>query len=129
MVSEAQKRANAAYRKKSVKQLTMRFYPNDEDEAMYAWLKSQENTTEYLKALIRADMESRREEEEGYLLIITAIDDEREEIVKETAFSGEAEARAAYEAFDLDFFDPEHPMMWHAKTLVRGTELLEFEEQ
>ena len=131
MVSEAQKRANAAYRKKSVKQLTMRFYPNEADEEMYAWLKSQENTTEYLKALIRADMESRREEEEeeGYLLIITAIDDEREEIVKETAFSGEAEARAAYEAFDLDFFDPEHPMMWHAKTLVRGTELLEFEEQ
>lgn len=128
MVTEAQKRANAAYRKKSVKQLTMRFYPNDEDEAMYAWLKSQENTTEYLKALVRADMESRREEE-GYLLIITAIDDEREEIIEETAFSGEAEARAAYEAFDLDFFDPEHPMMWHAKTLVRGTELLEFEEQ
>lgn len=57
MVTEAQKRANAAYRKKSVKQLTMRFYPSDEDEAMYAWLKSQENTTEYLKALIRADME------------------------------------------------------------------------
>lgn len=129
MVTEAQKRANAAYRKKSVKQLTMRFYPNDEDEAMYAWLKSQENTTEYLKALVRADMESRREEEEGYLLIITATDDEREEIIEETAFSGEAEARAAYEAFDLDFFDPEHPMMWHAKTLVRGTELLEFEEQ
>lgn len=129
MVTEAQKRANAAYRKKSVKQLTMRFYPNDEDEAMYAWLKSQENTTEYLKALIRADMESRREEEEGYLLIITAIDDEREEIVEERTFSGEAEARAAYESFELDFFDPEHPMMWHAKTLVRGTELLEFEEQ
>ena len=136
MVTEAQKRANAAYRKKSVKQLTMRFYPNEADEEMYAWLKSQENTTEYLKALVRADMESRREdeeeeeeEEEGYLLIITAIDDEREEIVKETAFSDEAEARAAYEAFDLDFFDPEHPMMWHAKTLVRGTELLEFEEQ
>lgn len=124
MVTEAQKRANAAYRKKSVKQLTMRFYPNDEDEEMYAWLKSQENTTEYLKALVRADMESRREEEEGYLLIITAIDDEREEIIEETAFSAEAEARAAYEAFDL-----EHPMMWHAKTLVRGTELLDFEEQ
>ena len=56
MVTEAQKRANAAYRKKSVKQLTMRFYPSDEDEAMYAWLKSRENTTEYLKALVRADM-------------------------------------------------------------------------
>lgn len=57
MVTEAQKRANAAYRKKSVKQLTMRFYPSDEDEEMYAWLKSRENTTEYLKELVRADME------------------------------------------------------------------------
>lgn len=61
MVTEAQKRANAAYRKKSVKQLTMRFYPSDEDEVMYAWLKSQENTTEYLKALVRADMEKSAE--------------------------------------------------------------------
>lgn len=61
MVTEAQKRANAAYRKKSVKQLTMRFYPSDEDEEMYAWLKSQENTTEYLKALVRADMEKSAE--------------------------------------------------------------------
>ena len=56
MVSEAQKRAVSAYRKKSVKQLTVRFYPSEEDEAMYRWLKSQENTTEYIKSLVRNDM-------------------------------------------------------------------------
>lgn len=127
MVTEAQKRANEKYRKESVKQFAVRFYPADSD----AWehLQAQPNKAGYIKALIRADMESRREEGEGYLLIVTAIDDEHEEIVEERAFSGEAEARAAYESFELDFFDPEHPMMWHAKTLVRGTELLEFEEQ
>ncbi len=59
MVYDSQKRAVSAYRKKSVKQLTMRFYPNDADEAMYQWLKSQPNTTEYLKRLVAADMENR----------------------------------------------------------------------
>lgn len=127
MVTEAQKRAAAKYNREKMVQRVVRFSPNERD--LLAHLDAQPNKAGYLKALIRADMESRREEEEGYLLIITAIDDEREEIIEETAFSGEAEARAAYEAFDLDFFDPEHPMMWHAKTLVRGTELLEFEEQ
>lgn len=128
MATEAQRRALNNYRKKT-KSIVIRFYPNEADEKMHSWLKSKENTTEYLKGLVRADMESRREEGEGYLLIVTAIDDEHEEIVEERAFSGEAEARGAYESFELDFFDPEHPMMWHAKSLVRGTELLEFEEQ
>lgn len=59
MVYDSQKRAVSAYRKKSVKQLTMRFYPNDADDAMYQWLKSQPNTTEYLKKLVAADMENR----------------------------------------------------------------------
>ena len=57
MVYDSQKRAVSAYRKKSVKQLTIRFYPNDGDETMYQWLKSQPNTTEYLKKLVVADME------------------------------------------------------------------------
>lgn len=57
MKTDAQRRAESVYRKKSVKQLTIRFYPNDDDEAMYAWLKSKENVTEYLKALVAADME------------------------------------------------------------------------
>ena len=59
MVYDSQKRAVSAYRKKSVKQLTMRFYPNDADDVMYQWLKSQPNTTEYLKKLVAADMENR----------------------------------------------------------------------
>lgn len=56
MATEAQRRALNNYRKKT-KSVVVRFYPNDADEAMYAWLKSQENTTEYLKGLVRADME------------------------------------------------------------------------
>ena len=61
MATEAQRRATSAYRKKSVKQLTIRFYPNDEDEIMYVWLKNQGNTTEYIKSLIREDMNNERE--------------------------------------------------------------------
>lgn len=39
-MTDAQRRAHAAYRKK-VKQLTVRFYPNsEEDDALYEWLKS-----------------------------------------------------------------------------------------
>lgn len=56
MATEAQRRALNNYRKKT-KSIVVRFYPKESDEAMYAWLKSQENTTEYLKALVRADME------------------------------------------------------------------------
>ena len=49
MQTEAQRRATSNYRK-NVKQLTIRFYPNsNSDEEMYAWLKSQENTTDYIK--------------------------------------------------------------------------------
>ena len=56
MQTEAQRRATSNYRK-NVKQLTIRFYPNsDSDEEMYAWLKSQENTTDYIKKLISEDM-------------------------------------------------------------------------
>lgn len=59
MQTEAQRRAASNYRKK-VKQLTLRFYPNsDADEEMYEWLKSQDNTTDYIKKLISADMQNR----------------------------------------------------------------------
>lgn len=53
-VSEAQKRANGKYRKEKVKQVVVRFYPSDADA--YAWLKSKENVSGYLKELIRRDM-------------------------------------------------------------------------
>lgn len=60
MQTEAQRRAASNYRKK-VKQLTLRFYPNsDADEEMYEWLKSQDNTADYIKKLISADMQNRR---------------------------------------------------------------------
>lgn len=61
MTYDSQKRATAAYRKRSVKQLVIRFYPNENDENMYAWLKEQDNTTEYIKSLIRKDMHNERE--------------------------------------------------------------------
>lgn len=61
MTYDSQKRATAAYRKRSVKQLVIRFYPNDDDENMYRWLKAQNNTTEYIKSLIREDMHNERE--------------------------------------------------------------------
>ena len=56
MVTEAQRRALNNYRKKT-KSVVIRFYPNENDNAMYAWLKSQENTTAYIKKLVQADME------------------------------------------------------------------------
>ena len=54
MVSEAQKRANAKYRKESMKQVTVRFSPNEMD--VYEYLKSHDNVAGYVKALIREDM-------------------------------------------------------------------------
>lgn len=60
MATDAQRRAASAYRKKSVKQIVMRFYPSDEDAALYEWVKSHENVNEYLKSLVREDMQKRR---------------------------------------------------------------------
>ena len=60
MQTDAERRAVSSYRKKSVKQLTIRFFPNERDEAMYQWLKSQPNVTKYLKTLVAADMENAR---------------------------------------------------------------------
>ncbi len=54
-VTEAQKRAHDAYRKKSVKQIAVRFYPADADT--WDWLQAQENRQGYIRDLIRADME------------------------------------------------------------------------
>lgn len=57
MRTDAQRRAENAYRKKT-KQIIIRFYPTDNDEKLYAWLKEKDNTTEYIKQLVRADMQS-----------------------------------------------------------------------
>ena len=53
--SEAQKRANAKYRKHNVKNVTVAFYPNDKD--IFEWLDSQGGRASYIKRLIREDME------------------------------------------------------------------------
>lgn len=57
-VSDAQRRANERYRKESVRQATVRFYPTEAD--LWEWLQAQPNKAGYMKELIRRDMESRR---------------------------------------------------------------------
>lgn len=52
--SEAQKRANAKYRRK-MKQITIRFSPNELD--VYEHAQGHDNVAGYIKQLIRADME------------------------------------------------------------------------
>ena len=56
MATDAQRRAESAYRKKNVRQIVMRFWSSDEDAELYAWIKSHENVNEYLKNLVREDM-------------------------------------------------------------------------
>lgn len=60
MATEAQRRAESAYRKKSVKQIVMRFYPGEDDAELYEWIKSHRNVNEYLKSLVREDMQNSR---------------------------------------------------------------------
>lgn len=54
MVSDAQKRANEKYRRENVKQISVRFYPNEQD--IYEHVKAQENVAGYIKELIRQDL-------------------------------------------------------------------------
>ena len=54
--SEAQKRANAKYRREKVKSTTVAFYPQDSD--LWEHLGRQPNKQAYIRALIRADMEA-----------------------------------------------------------------------
>ena len=58
-LTDAQRRAQEAYRKRSVKQVAVRFYPADDE--LWAWLSAKENKAGYIKDLIRADMETMRE--------------------------------------------------------------------
>lgn len=55
MNTSAQRRAENAYQKKSVKRAVVKFYPGD--EKLYEWVKSQENMSGYFKELARRDME------------------------------------------------------------------------
>jgi hypothetical protein len=57
-LTEAQKRAQENYRKKSVKQAIVKFYPAERE--LWEWLQAQENRAGYIKELIRGDMEGGR---------------------------------------------------------------------
>ncbi|VWM08277.1 Uncharacterised protein [Collinsella intestinalis] len=61
MQTDAQRRAVSNYRKKNVRQIVMRFYPNEQDDAIYSWIKSHENVNQYLKSLILDDMKKGRQ--------------------------------------------------------------------
>lgn len=61
-LTDAQKRANERYRKASVTQKTIRFYPTEAD--ILEWAMTQPNFAGYVKGLIRADMEAHAEPSE-----------------------------------------------------------------
>lgn len=54
MATEAQKRAVAKYQKEKMRQIAIRFSPNEMD--VYEHIKSQENIAGYIKQLVRDDM-------------------------------------------------------------------------
>lgn len=56
-LTEARKRANEKYRKSHVRQFLLRFYPAD--AGLWDWLQRQPQKQEYLRQLIREDMEWR----------------------------------------------------------------------
>ena len=55
MVTEAQKRATEAYRRKCTKSVTVRFYPSESD--IFEHMERQGGRSSYIKRLIRDDME------------------------------------------------------------------------
>lgn len=59
MRTDAQRRAQNKYQKK-IKQLIIKFYPKEEDQELYEWIKSQESINAYIKGLVIQDMENRR---------------------------------------------------------------------
>ena len=56
--SEAQKRANAKYRRKHVKQVVVSFYPKETD--VFKYLQTKGNKSGYIKDLIAKDMQQNR---------------------------------------------------------------------
>lgn len=56
-ISDAQKRADAKYKRESTKTAVTRFYPAEAD--LWEWLDAQPNKAGYVKRLIREDMERR----------------------------------------------------------------------
>lgn len=69
------------------------------------------------------------EYDEEYVLTITTLDDEHEEIIETEVFADESSARAAYEALDLGtVVDVDHPSWRHAKSLEHEGISLGYEE-
>lgn len=58
MATEAQKRADANYKKRNVTQVGVAFYPADAE--LLEWLRAQPNKAGYIKGLIKKDMEERK---------------------------------------------------------------------
>ena len=54
-VSDAQKRANANYRKRNMKNVSVSFFPADKD--IFEHMEKQGGRGSYIKRLIREDME------------------------------------------------------------------------
>lgn len=60
---ESQKRATNEYRKRNVRSFNLKFYPADAD--ILEWFESQPNKAQYLRELIKADMEAREQAQEA----------------------------------------------------------------
>lgn len=58
MVTEAQRRANAKYQREKMKQINVKFSPNEYD--LWEWAKAQgDNASGYIKGLIRKDKQEK----------------------------------------------------------------------
>ena len=62
MVSDAQKRANANYKRRSTKTKQIVFFPDDMD--LFEWVGMQPKQNAYLKDLIRKDMQAHKQNEQ-----------------------------------------------------------------
>ena len=65
-----------------------------------------------------------------YVLTITALDHEREEVLSTESFADETSAREAYDELDLGSLrDWKSPFCWHAKALDHDGVVLEYDEE
>lgn len=55
--SDAQRKANNEYRKRNVRTFNLKFFPADKE--LLEWFESQPNKAQYLKELIRKDMNNK----------------------------------------------------------------------
>lgn len=55
--SDAQRKANNEYRKRNVRTFNLKFFPADKE--LLEWFESQPNKAQYLKGLIRKDMNNK----------------------------------------------------------------------